>query len=286
MGLAIDPSFATNRYIYVCLASTLGGANNDVRLVRWTVDAGFTTLTNRTNIFVGGPVNISGELGRHSGCRPRFGPDGRLWVGTGDAATGTAPQDPRSLGGKVLHINKDGTPAPGNLGGAYDPRIFSYGHRNVQSIAFRADGMGFQTEHGPDRDDELNRLVTGNFGWNPVVAGSTAYNEGVPMTDLQKYPSAVPAVWSSGLPTVAPSGATFINGSRWSTWNGVLVVALLKGSKLLAFRTNAQGRVTEVGAALSGYGRLRSPVLGPDNNLYITTDNGGGTDKILKLTPR
>ncbi len=215
MGLAVDPNFATNRYIYVCLASTLGGPSNDVRLVRWTVDAGFTALTNRTNIFTGAPVNITGELGRHSGCRPRFGPDGRLWVGTGDAATATVPQNPRSLGGKVLHINKDGTPAPGNPGGVYDPRIFSYGHRNVQSVAFRAsDGMGFQTEHGPDRDDELNRLKAGQFGWDPVAAGGPGYNEGVPMTDLQKFPGAIPALWKSGIPTVAPSGATFINGTK------------------------------------------------------------------------
>ena len=109
MGLAIDPDFATNRFIYTCFASTLGGPNDDVRLVRWTVDAGFTTLTNRTDILTGAPVNTAGELGRHSGCRPRFGPGGLLWVGTGDAATATAPQNPQSLGGKVLRLNRDGT---------------------------------------------------------------------------------------------------------------------------------------------------------------------------------
>ncbi len=287
MGLAVDPAFATNHYIYVCLASTLGGPSNDVRLVRWTVDPGFTTLTNRTNIFTGAPVNIAGELGRHSGCRPRFGPDGRLWVGTGDSATATVPQNPRSLGGKVLHINKDGTGAPGNPNGIYDPRIFSYGHRNVQSIAFRAsDGMGFQTEHGTDRDDELNRLVAGQFGWDPVSPSGPGYNEGVPMTDLQKFPGAIRALWSSGLPTVAPSGATFINGTRWGSWNGLLAVGLLKGSRLLLFKLNAQGNVAEITTTLRGYGRLRSPVQGPDGNLYITTDNGGNTDKILKVTPK
>ena len=79
MGLAVDPAFATNRYIYTCFASTLGGPNNDVRLVRWTVDANFTALTNRTDIVTGLPVNAAGELGRHSGCRPRFDSQARLW---------------------------------------------------------------------------------------------------------------------------------------------------------------------------------------------------------------
>jgi len=285
MGLAVDPAFATNRYIYVCLASTLSAPNNDVRLVRWTVNADFTALTNRTNIFTGAPVNAAGELGRHSGCRPRFDPQGRLWVGTGDAAVGTAPQNPSSLGGKVLRLNKDGSPAAGNPGGGLDPRIYSYGHRNVQSIAFRSDGLAVQTEHGPERDDELNPLVPGNFGWDPVAAGSTAYNEGVPMTDLGKFPNAVRALWSSGFPTVAPSGATFISGAQWGNWNNALVVGLLKGAGLLVFKLDGQGRVVDTTKSFTGHGRLRSPVQGPDGDLYITTDNGGGNDKILRLSP-
>ena len=182
-------------------------------------------------------------------------------------------------------MNRDGTPAAGNPGGGLDPRIYSYGHRNVQSIAFRSDGLAVQTEHGPERDDELNRLVPGNFGWDPVAAGSTAYNEGVPMTDLQKFPNAVRALWSSGYPTVAPSGATFVSGAQWGNWNNALVVGLLKGSKLLVFKLDRQGRVTDTGTSLTGYGRLRSPVQGPGRRPYVTTDNGGGNDKILRLSP-
>jgi glucose/arabinose dehydrogenase len=250
--------------------------------VRWTVDTGFTTLTNRTDIVTGAPVNAVGELGRHSGCRPRFDAQARLWVGTGDAAVGTVPQSPTSLGGKVLRINRDGTGVAGNPGGALDPRIFSYGHRNVQGIAFRpSDGFGVTTEHGPDRADELNALVPGNFGWNPVPG----YNEGVPMTDLAEFPNAVRALWDTGPRTYALAGATFITGSQWHGWNGVLAIALLKDSKLLLLRLDQNGRPVGRGEAINNRGRLRTPVQGPDGALYITTDNGGNNDVILKVTP-
>ena len=134
MGMAIDPQFATNRFIYVCMASILPTAGNDVRVMRWKVNANYTAATDRIDIVTGAPVNVStAELGRHSGCRPRFGPDGHLYVGTGDAAVGTAPQDLRSLGGKVLRIDRIGNGVPGNPGGFHDPRIFSTGHRNVRA---------------------------------------------------------------------------------------------------------------------------------------------------------
>jgi glucose/arabinose dehydrogenase len=284
MGIAVDPNFASNRFIYTCMASTRGIGGADIRLARWTVNAGYTALSGRVNLFVGAPVNASGQLGRHSGCRPRFGPDGYLWVGTGDAATGTVPQDPRSLGGKVLRIDRNGAPAPGNINVApWDPRIYTYGHRNVQGIAFRPiDGKAFSMEHGTNRDDELNALVAGgNYGWDPVPG----YNESRPMTDLGKFPAAVTAKWSSGAPTIAPSGITFLTGPQWGRWNGGLVAAVLKDRHVRAFFLDASGKLIIQGMAITDQGRLRSPVQGPDGNLYLTTDNGGNNDKILKVVP-
>jgi glucose/arabinose dehydrogenase len=280
LGLAVDPQFASNRFIYTCFSSNLGGPDN--RLVRWKVNASFNGVTQRTDIVTGLPYNVASN-GRHSGCRPRFGSDGFLYVGTGDAAIGTNAQSKTSLGGKILRVNRNGVGAPGNIGvrdpaSGFDPRIFNWGHRNVQGIAFRpSDGMGFSVEHGPNRDDEVNRIVEGNFGWDPVPG----YNESVPMTDTAKFPGAIGAVWSSGSPTIAPSGATFLTGEQWELWNGALALAVLKNTELRVLLLNGAGNVTGQKVALDLGVRLRQAVQGPDGNLYVATDAGG----IWKVTP-
>jgi glucose/arabinose dehydrogenase len=278
MGLAVDPQFATNRYIYTCMASSISGTN-DVRVVRWTVDAGYTALTNRLDIITG----IPWSTGRHSGCRPRFGPDGYLWVGTGDAAVGTNPQNKRSLGGKVLRVDRNGAGAPGNPGGDFLPQIYTYGHRNVQGIAFRpSDGAAFSVEHGTGCDDEVNLLVAGgNYGWDPVPG----YDETRPMTDLGKFPNAKVAVWSSGCPTIAPSGATFMNGPQWSGWGNQLIMAVLKGTELRVIaHYEGEGRTLDQQyVEVENQGRLRSVVQGPDGNLYVAQAADPG--KILKVVP-
>jgi glucose/arabinose dehydrogenase len=248
--------------------------------VRWQVNASDTGLIGRTDILTGIPAN---PLGRHSGCRIRFGPDGHLWAGTGDAAMGTNPQNPASLGGKVLRITTDGAGAPGNAGPPFRSEIYTYGHRNVQGLAFAADGTAYSIEHGPDRDDEVNRLVRGgNYGWDPVPG----YNEAVPMTDLGKFPAAVPAVWSSGSPTIAPSGGAVLSGARWQGWDKALAMAVLKGHQLRVLGLTPDGRAVEAQwIVLTDRGRLRSAVQGPDGNLYIATDAAGGAGAILVVTP-
>ena len=285
LGLAVDPAFGTNRRIYACFVSNLPGSGTyDVRVARFTVDTGFTTLSDRADIVTGMPVNTTGSAGRHSGCRLRFGPDGMLWIGTGDAAMGTKPQDLTSLGGKVLRVATDGTapsPANPNLGAGTDARIYTYGHRNVQGLAFRGSGTPYSVEHGTACDDELNRLVAGaNYGWDPVPG----YDEGRPMTDLGKFPTARSAVWSSGCPTIAPSGATFLSGAQWGDWNGRLAIAVLKNQQLRIVQLDGGGdAVLSTIETLTGYGRLRTPVQGPDGALYVTTANGSN-DQILRVT--
>ena len=271
LGLEVDPSFDTNGYVYVCFCSNADGAN-DVRVVRLTLSTPEgDSVVARDDIVTGMPYST----GRHSGCRPRFGPDGYLWVGTGDAAIGATPQDPNSLGGKVLRIDRDGNAAPGNP----DGRLwFSNGHRNIQGMAFRAsDGLGMSAEHGPSVDDEINLLVAGNFGWDPVPG----YNESVPMT----FEGGVEAAFSTGSPTLAYSGAEFLRGALWGNWEGALVVATLKAQHLHLYFVDGEGTTTDQGRYIEDQGRLRSPRMGPDGLLYITTDGGGSSGEVLRVSP-
>jgi glucose/arabinose dehydrogenase len=179
------------------------------------------------------------------------------------------------LGGKVLRVD----PATGAV------VIHTRGHRNVQGLAVRpGTGQLYSVEHGPDRDDEINLLAAGgNAGWDPNSSGS--YNQSVPMTDLAKFPSAIQARWSSGSPTIATSGGTFVTGSQWGTWNGALVVACLKASKLETFFLDEPGNIVGQQSSVTTFGRLRTPVQGPDGNLYVTTSNGAGNDRILRIEP-
>jgi glucose/arabinose dehydrogenase len=275
LGVAVDPAFTTNRRIYTCFLSNKSGSL-DVRLVRWRMNDGATALTDRADIVTGIPVSS----GRHSGCRPRFGPDGRIWLGTGDAAIPTVPQNPASLGGKVLRVDTNGQAVAGNAPAPFDPRIYNYGHRNVQGIAFSPGGKAFSIEHGTGRDDEVNRLAAGaNYGWDPrPLSGAVFYDESRPMTDLVRYPGAVTAAWSSGSPTIAPSGGTFLSGPRWKAWERCLAVAVLKGQQLRIQCFNTAGTlVTTQTTLITDRGRLRSAVLNPtNNNLYIATDQNPG----------
>lgn len=285
MSFQLAPDFTASRRIFVCFASTLGP---DVRIARLLLASGYGSVTQRTDIVTGIPVNPVGELGRHSGCRLKFGPDGALWVGTGDAAVGTNPQSPVSLGGKILRIDQNGAGVAGNAGFPFDARIQSWGHRNVQGIAFRG-LQAFAVEHGTGCDDEVNRLVVGNYGWDPVpqAPGRPQYDETASMTDLRRFPNAIRASWSSGCPTIAPSGGTFVNGRQWGTWDGALVLGVLKDMHLRAILLSSDGWHTRaISVSFPGQGRLRTPAIGPDDALYVTTGNGGNVDKILRITPR
>ncbi|SFD61892.1 Glucose/arabinose dehydrogenase, beta-propeller fold [Actinopolyspora alba] len=292
MGLLVDPDFDENRRFLTCQTHQRDGETIDIRLVEWRLSADGRRAERTGTLLTGLPLNPSG---RHSGCRPALDNDGNLLVTTGDTARSGVAQDRGSLGGKVLRLRPDtGDPAPDNpMIDASDPAtrlIYTFGHRNPQGVAVREDGEVFVAEHGPDVDDELNRLVPGgNYGWAPSRGGRSGYyDESVPMTDRERFPDAVPAVWTSGDETVAVCDATFLRGSRWGSLEGVLAVTTLKGSKLLLFRLSDDGRSVRrmwVPKELDGtHGRLRAATLGPDDALYLTTSNGSG-DQLLRVAP-
>jgi glucose/arabinose dehydrogenase len=296
MGIAAAPDVATSGAFVTCQTHQEGGRPVDVRLVAWRLAPDGTRADRVRDPLVGGlPLNPSG---RHSGCRPTVAPDGMLLVGTGDTARATIAQDRGSLGGKVLRVDPaTGGPAPGNpfaaSGSAAERLVVGYGHRNVQGVAVQpVTGRAWSTEHGPDVDDEVNVVVPGaNHGWDPARGGETpgGYDESVPMTDLERYPDAVPAAWSSGDPTEAVSGASFLDGAGWGDMAGLLAVPALKGERLLLMRpgTGADDRrIVDVAAPPEldgGYGRLRGARTGPDGALFLTTDNGSD-DVVLRVT--
>jgi glucose/arabinose dehydrogenase len=195
------------------------------------------------------------------------------------------------LAGKVLRVNSDGTAPSDNpfVGQAGDDRIFTFGHRNAQGIAFRpGTGQPYSIEHGSAVDDEVNKLVPGgNGGWDPVdeFGNYDGYDTFPPMTDFGKFPDAMVPTWKSGEPTVAPSGATFLTGSQRGSWNGAMIVAFLKDAKARVMFFNGNGDVSSVTPTLANGVRLRSAVEGPDGDLYISTDVGGAGGAIWKVTP-
>jgi aldose sugar dehydrogenase len=293
MGMVVHPDFDRSRRFTTCQTHMQDGNPTDVRLVTWQLSADGASATRVADPLVGGlPINQSG---RHSGCRPTIAPDGSLLVGTGDTARAAVAQDLNSLGGKVLRVDlATGGPAPGNpFADAQNPAqrlIWTYGHRNVQGVAVRPGSDDVYTaEHGPTEDDEVNRLRPGgNYGWDPSQGGTVGgYDEDVPMTDLQRFPDAVPAVWSSGDPIEAICGAAFLSGGQWGDLNGTLAVGALRGEKLLLMTLGPDGAVTGVTrpAPLDGtFGRLRAVRLGPDGALYVSTSNGNN-DEVLRVTP-
>jgi glucose/arabinose dehydrogenase len=280
LGIVADPDAAANGYFYTCQSvATAKGKASDVEVWKWQLTSDTTAVKVDTLV-----RHIPIGSGRHNGCRLVFRSDDMLYIGTGDAAIGRNPQRLASLGGKILRVRSDGTipkSNPFHSRGGKARYVWNYGHRNVQGLA-RQPGTGllFSVEHGTNRDDEINLVSKGrNYGWAPTPG----YNESRPMTDRTRFPKAVRALWSSGNPTVATSGATFLSGSQWGDWDGVLAVAMLKGEGVLLFSVDADQRLTLLGEVAGSYGRIRSVAQGPDGALYFTTSNGSG-DGVYRLT--
>ena len=262
LGLAVDPSFEDNGFVYVY--RTTAGGNEVVRL-RFDGER-----LGDLRVLVGGipaaPV--------HNGGRLRFGPDRFLYITTGDATDPNAPQDPNSLGGKVLRLT---TAQYRGAGGR--PEVLSLRHRNSQGL----DGEPrprrlLSDEHGPDGDDELNLLRRGgNYGWPEVRAGVAGAGMTAPVV-----------FWRD---SIAPSGATFVREGG-SEWTADYLIGSLVGEQVRRVRLRGDRAVIDEPLFEDEFGRIRTVVEGPDGALYLLTSSrdgrgepGDSDDRIIRVTP-
>src|SRR5437588_11156541 len=266
MSIELDPAFATNNLLYVCVSVNDGGLwLNQVQRFRMN---GNTPVFDRYVIRPGMRANSN-----HDGCRIRFGPDGQLWVTMGDAGDTAYSQDPNVLNGKVLRVNSDGSiPADNPImpGAAARTAVYTMGNRNPQGLTFEpGTGRVIEVEHGDDTHDEINILRAGaNYGY-AICRG--------PCGD----PRFVDPAWSSGNVTLATSGADFARGVQGGPYDGSLFVATLKESDLRRF-TLAGSVATQQNIFFNGtYGRIRTARQGPDGSLYLTTSNGSN-DQVIR----
>ncbi|NUR05833.1 MAG: PQQ-dependent sugar dehydrogenase [Nocardioidaceae bacterium] len=261
LGLAASPTYDRDRLVYAYLTTA-----DDNRVVRMRYAGG--RLGPPRPVLAGIPNGFI-----HDGGRLLFAPDGNLFVSTGETGNGALAQDRDSLGGKILRITPDGKPAPGN------PRpgspVWTMGHRNVQGLAFDGSGQLWASEFGQNTWDELNRIDRGrNYGW-PVVEG-----KGDSGTRGYRDPY---VQWRTS--EASPSGLAFLDGSLW--------MASLRGERLWQIPVRGDGVGRPRDFFVGDYGRMRTVVVAPDGNLWVTTSNRDGRgnpapqdDRILEVAPR
>jgi glucose/arabinose dehydrogenase len=258
LGLAASPSYAEDGLVYAYVSTA-----EDNRVVRFTYDG--RRIGEPTDVFTGIPNGFI-----HDGGRLLFGPDGNLFVSTGETGEPEMAQDRDALGGKILHITPQGKPAPDNP--VPGSPVWTMGHRNVQGLAFDDSGQLWATEFGANTWDELNRIDRGrNYGW-PVFEGRG---------DDKRYRNPY-VTWRTS--EASPSGLAYANGYLWA--------ASLRGERLWRIPVTDDGVGKPQDYFVGDYGRIRTVNVAPDGNLWVTTSNRDGRgdprpgdDKILLVSP-
>ncbi|MFH8222822.1 PQQ-dependent sugar dehydrogenase [Streptomyces sp. NPDC018057] len=262
LGIALSPGFASDHMVYAYFTSA-----SDNRIVRMLYDPEKPPkeqLGAPDTVFKGIPKGFV-----HNGGRIAFGPDGMLYAGTGESGERGLAQDTRSLGGKILRLTPEGEPAPGNP--FPDSPVYSYGHRNVQGLAWDSRQRLFASEFGQDTWDELNAIVPGgDYGW-PEAEGKSGD---------RRYRDPV-AQWHTD--QASPSGIAYADGSIW--------MAGLKGERLWRIPLRGTAASAAPQSFLTGrYGRLRTVAPAGDGRLWLVTSNTDGRgspkkgdDRILEI---
>jgi glucose/arabinose dehydrogenase len=291
LDIQVAPDFATTREVYFCHAALVQGAGGRgyvTRLVRARLNTGATALDYTQPILDALPAQPQGRI--HFGCRIAFGPDGKLYLSTGERQEKPRAQRLDDLAGKVLRLERDGRPAEGNPfvqrpgfvppSGAR-PEIFTYGHRNPQGLARNPwTGSMWEAEFGARGGDEVNLLKPGlNYGW-PIVTHGVDYNgskigEGASRPDMEEPLRH----WE---PAVSPSGIGFYDGDAFPAWKGSLFMASLNTPGLIRLTTQGDS-ITGEERLLWGELRFRQVLQGPDGFVYLLTDETRG--RILRLEP-
>jgi aldose sugar dehydrogenase len=270
LGMALHPNFSTTPEVFLVYNHVTGGEYSE-KVVKYIYNG--TTLVNPVVLFQG-----IGALNYHNGSRLLITPDMKLYITTGDAGTVQWAQDLSSPNGKVLRINLDGSiPADNPFAGS---AIWSLGHRNAQGLAY-ANNKLYSSEHGPEKDDEINIIQKGrNYGW-PAVNGFC--NEEGEKKFCQDNNVVEPLV--SYTPTIAFSGMDYYNNNQIPQWKNSLLVATLKDNTLYQFKLDQAGdKITETTEFYrSKYGRVRDVLVAPNGKVYIATGNGSN-DKIIEIS--
>jgi aldose sugar dehydrogenase len=255
LGIAVDPNFTQNNYIYIYY--TFGNYN---RISRFKLVG--NQISNETVLLDNIPASSI-----HNGGRLKFGPDGKLYVTTGEAGNSQLAQDLGSLGGKILRLNVDGSIPEDNPFGSY---IYSYGHRDPQGITWSKNGTMYESEHGQTRNDEINIIIKGgNYGWPTYEGNETSQGYIKPLRAYTEL-------------TLAPSGIAY--------YQGALYVAGLRGTQLRKITLSNTGEsIMGEKATFTQLGRIRE-VVEHNGYLYITTSNRdgrgvpqSGDDKIIRI---